>query len=158
MTNKIIDVEKAIGLSSKLRSEGKTIVLVGGVFDILHVGHVRFLEEAKKKGDSLFLLLESDESVRKIKGKNRPLNSQKERAEVLAALNAVDFVILLFGVLKDEDYDRIVFRLRPAMLATTENDSKNIHMERQAKKIGAKVLYVIQRLKSKSTSKIVNSL
>lgn len=158
MSNKIVSVSKSIKIANELHRYGKSIVLVGGVFDILHVGHVRFLEKAKETGDNLFLLLESDESVRKLKGKGRPLNSQKNRAEVLKALRSIDYVVLLSGILKDKDYDRIVFQIKPNILATTKNDPNKIHKVRQAKKIGAKAVYVIEKIKNKSTTEILNYL
>jgi len=150
--NKIVNVQKSVKIAINLRKIGKRIVLVGGVFDILHIGHIRFLQKAKKSGDILFLLLESDESVRKSKGEKRPINSRKDRAQALAALQTVDFVIILKGLLKNEDYDKIVKLIRPTVLATTAKDPKIVHKIRQAKLTGAKVKIVLRRLKSKSTS------
>lgn len=76
------------------RREGKTIVFTNGCFDILHVGHVQYLQEARKQGDLLIVGLNSDASVRMIKGEKRPLVPQAERAEVVASLTAVDYVTL----------------------------------------------------------------
>ncbi|MCR5260729.1 MAG: D-glycero-beta-D-manno-heptose 1-phosphate adenylyltransferase [Candidatus Gastranaerophilales bacterium] len=81
-------------LIKKLRSEGKTIVTTNGCFDILHVGHVRYLEETKKFGDVLIVALNSDKSVRALKGEGRPINNEKDRAEVLNGLKSVDYVVL----------------------------------------------------------------
>lgn len=152
---KILNVKEAKNKSHELREKGKSIVLTGGVFDILHIGHVKFLEKAKKEGDSLFILLESDESVRKSKGPKRPINSQSDRAKVLSALETVDFVVLLKGVLQNKDYDKIVKNIGPKVLATSKEDSYIIHKKRQAKLVGGKVSVVIGRLKYKSTSKIL---
>lgn len=77
-----------------LRSQGKTIVTTNGCFDILHVGHVRYLEETKKYGDVLIVALNSDKSVRALKGEGRPINNENDRAEVLNALKSVDYVVL----------------------------------------------------------------
>lgn len=85
-------------LLAKLRQEGKTIVTTNGCFDILHVGHVRYLEETKKFGDVLIVALNSDASVRRLKGEGRPINNENDRAEVLNALKSVDYVVLF-----DED-------------------------------------------------------
>ena len=85
-------------LLSKLRKDGKTIVTTNGCFDILHVGHVRYLEETKKFGDVLIVALNSDKSVRRLKGEGRPINNENDRAEVLNALKSVDYVVLF-----DED-------------------------------------------------------
>ena len=78
----------------RLRREGKKIAFTNGCFDILHVGHVRYLSEARRTADCLVLALNSDASVRAIKGEKRPLVPEAERAEVVAALNCVDFVTL----------------------------------------------------------------
>ena len=85
-------------LLAKLIQEGKTIVTTNGCFDILHVGHVRYLEETKKFGDVLIVALNSDASVRRLKGEGRPINNENDRAEVLNALKSVDYVVLF-----DED-------------------------------------------------------
>lgn len=77
-----------------LQKEGKTVVATNGCFDILHVGHVRYLQETKKYADFSVVLLNSDKSVKKIKGENRPINSENDRAEILCALSCVDYVVL----------------------------------------------------------------
>lgn len=78
----------------KLRSEGKTIVTTNGCFDILHAGHVRYLNKAKTFGDVLVVALNSDKSVRALKGEGRPVNNELNRAEVLCGLRSVDYVVL----------------------------------------------------------------
>jgi len=77
-----------------LRRAGKKIVFTNGCFDILHYGHVMYLEKAKAKGDCLIVALNSDASVKKIKGKNRPINSEADRAKVIAGLESVDYVMI----------------------------------------------------------------
>ena len=89
---KILDRAEASEVREKYA--GKTIVFTNGCFDILHVGHVRYLAAAKRLGDILVVGLNSDASVRELKGAGRPLNSQEDRAEVMAALEAVDHVII----------------------------------------------------------------
>ncbi len=81
-------------LISNLKSKNKKIVTTNGCFDILHVGHVRYLEQAKSFGDILIVALNSDKSVKKIKGESRPINNENDRAEVLSALRSVDYVVL----------------------------------------------------------------
>lgn len=83
-------------LSARLRGEGKRVVFTNGVFDILHVGHVRYLQAARALGDALLVGVNSDASVRRLKGPTRPLNPEDERAEVIAALSCVDGVCV-FG-------------------------------------------------------------
>ena len=78
----------------ELRRKDKKIIFTNGCFDILHVGHVKYLEEAKKYGDVLILGLNSDKSVKKLKGKNRPINNQSDRAFILASLEVVDYLVI----------------------------------------------------------------
>lgn len=90
----LVKREELDKLLSDLRKEHKTIVTTNGCFDILHVGHVRYLEQAKSYGDVLIVALNSDKSVKKIKGESRPINNENDRAEVLSALRSVDYVVL----------------------------------------------------------------
>jgi len=91
-------------IAEELRKAGKKIVFTNGCFDILHFGHVSYLEEAKSCGDILILGLNSDDSVKRLKGESRPINSQLERAFVLCGLKAVDFVVIFD---QDTPYDLI---------------------------------------------------
>ena len=79
---------------NKIKSEGKKIVFTNGCFDLLHVGHIKYLSKAKDLGDILIIGLNSDKSVKKLKGNNRPINSFEDRAKLLAALKSVDLVIM----------------------------------------------------------------
>ena len=81
-------------LVKELQSKGKTIVVTNGCFDILHVGHVRYLQETKKCADYSVILLNSDKSVKLIKGESRPINNENDRAEILCALSCVDYVVM----------------------------------------------------------------
>lgn len=152
--NKIISIKKAVKISKKLHASDKTLVLSGGCFDILHIGHIKFLKNAKKYGNSLFILLESDESVKKLKGEKRPINSINDRAEILASINFVDYVIPLEGVMTDIDYDKLIFNLKPDVITVTKNNPEVIHAKRQAKKINAKVIEVIARIENKSSTNL----
>ena len=82
-----------INFIKKIKAERKKIVFTNGCFDLLHVGHIRYLSQAKKLGDFLIIGLNSDRSVKKLKGKDRPINSFEDRATLLSALNSVDLVI-----------------------------------------------------------------
>ncbi|MCX6827079.1 MAG: D-glycero-beta-D-manno-heptose 1-phosphate adenylyltransferase [candidate division Zixibacteria bacterium] len=90
----IISQPKINSLVENLRRRGKIIVFTNGVFDILHYGHISYLTKAKKLGDILIIGLNSDSSVKKFKEKNRPIQNEKDRARILAALKPVDYVIL----------------------------------------------------------------
>lgn len=156
--NKIITTEQAIKISKKIKNQGKTIVLAGGFFDILHSGHIKFLESAEKYGDYLFLLLEDDSKATLIKGPERPINSQKNRAKILSTLQSVDFVIMLKNMTNNSDYDKIIVQIAPSVIATTSGDPYMNHKERQAKKVKGKVISVIQRIYDYSTSKLAKNI
>ena len=86
-------IKDNINIIKKIKAERKKIVFTNGCFDLLHVGHIRYLSQAKKLGDFLIIGLNSDRSVKKLKGKDRPINSFQDRATLLSALNSVDLVI-----------------------------------------------------------------
>ena len=154
---KILHQHEIDTFSESLHNQNKQIVVVGGCFDILHPGHIAFLEAAKAKGDVLVLLLESDDSVRRMKGKDRPVHNQAVRAQELAKLQEPDIIITLGGVLTDRDYDELILRLKPAIIATTEDDAHGHHKKRQADLTGAQLIPVIKRLPEHSTSKIIKN-
>ena len=110
--NKIVSRETLKEELNMLRQAGKTIVFTNGCFDILHVGHVRYLREAKKLADILVLALNSDASVRAIKGEKRPLVPEDERADIMAALESIDYVILF----DDPTPQQLVEYLQPDIL------------------------------------------
>src|SRR6476659_9453683 len=92
MSPKIVELEELSDRCEKLRSTGKKIVATNGCFDLLHVGHVRYLQAARAFGDLLVVGLNSDRSVLELKGAGRPITTQNDRAEILAALASVDLV------------------------------------------------------------------
>jgi D-beta-D-heptose 7-phosphate kinase/D-beta-D-heptose 1-phosphate adenosyltransferase len=95
---KIFSPEKMLGERQGLRAAGKRLVFTNGVFDLLHVGHVRYLTQARELGDALLVAINSDRTVRDLKGPNRPVFNEAERAEILAALRCVDFVTIFDDV------------------------------------------------------------
>ena len=153
---KIISINKALKLVKQFKKNNKKIILAGGCFDILHIGHIKFLKEAKKQGDILIILLENDKTVRKLKGNNRPINNQNIRAEILSSITPINYVIILPQNFGNKDYDSLVEKIKPDIIATTLNDKNKEHKIRQAKKIGAKVRYVINRIPNQSSSKIID--
>src|SRR2546430_10951250 len=98
MKQKILSLDELLGVRQGLRGAGKTLVFTNGVFDILHVGHVRYLAEAGALGDALVVAINSDRSVRELKGTGRPLMKGNDRAEILAPLRAVDYVTTFYDV------------------------------------------------------------
>lgn len=109
---KIKNLDVLAGIIAGEQSRGRTVVFTNGCFDLLHVGHVKYLQKAKSFGDILVLGLNSDASVRRLKGDKRPLIGEDERAHILAALDCIDYVVLF-----DEDTPlRLIETLRPAVL------------------------------------------
>src|SRR3954451_23586141 len=94
MKTKLITAEEAHDVARKMREHGRKLVFTNGCFDLLHVGHVRYLQAARKLGDALMVAINGDESVRALKGHGRPLNREADRAEVVAALECVDHVVI----------------------------------------------------------------
>ncbi|MCD6206157.1 MAG: D-glycero-beta-D-manno-heptose 1-phosphate adenylyltransferase [Candidatus Marinimicrobia bacterium] len=110
---KIVSRKELIGIVRKLQTEGKRVVFTNGCFDILHVGHIDLLEKAKSYGDCLVVGLNSDSSVKKIKGKGRPILPERDRARLVAALQVVDFVVFFdeetpYEILKEIKPDILV--------------------------------------------------
>jgi len=119
MQKKIKNINELKEIVAELRAKSKKIVTTNGIFDILHIGHIRYLQEAKKLGNILIVAVNSDSSTKKLKGPKRPLNNENDRAEALAALECVDFVtifneenpIKILGIIKPNvhakggDYD-----------------------------------------------------
>src|SRR5882762_7712651 len=98
MIEKILSLDELLGVRADLRAAGKTLVFTNGVFDLLHVGHVRYLAAARALGDALIVAINSDRTVRELKGTGRPLVPERERAEVLAALRPVTYVTIFDDV------------------------------------------------------------
>jgi rfaE bifunctional protein nucleotidyltransferase chain/domain len=110
---RVLDLEGARAVAEKARAAGRRVVLANGCFDLLHVGHVRYLEHARALGDLLIVGVNGDDAVRRLKGPGRPLMPAVERAEMLAALRAVDHVV----VFDDDTADGLIALLRPAVHA-----------------------------------------
>lgn len=108
----VLSRDQAVAWAEKLHAEGRRVVFTNGVFDLLHPGHVRYLAEARSHGDALIVAVNSDRSVRAIKGPERPVNAEHERAEVLSALAAVDAVVIF----DEDDPHAIISAIRPDVL------------------------------------------
>lgn len=132
-------------------------VLVGGCFDLLHYGHLKFLQAARSYGDHLVVALESDESILRMKG-SLPIHTQDQRCELLASLSCVDTVLQLPLLQGFDDYQRLVSYLNPAILAITEGDVQRENKEKQAGAIGARVVVVNQLVEGLSSSIIRSKL
>jgi len=158
MDKQILTVKKAIQIIHELKKQNKRIVLAGGCFDILHIGHVEYLEKAKKEGDVLFVMLESDEAVKHIKGDNRPIHKQQERAYMLSSLSVVDYVILLPRLETDQKYDTLISQIRPSVIAITKGDPYKNKKQKQARSVGGKLVEVTKTISNKSTTRLAQIL
>ena len=112
LPKKVLTLEKAVTLVEHLRHDGRIVAFTNGVFDLLHPGHIRYLQDARNEGDALIVGVNSDRSVTAIKGPSRPITPESERAEVLAALACVTAVVLF----DEDDPQRIIQRLQPDVL------------------------------------------
>lgn len=151
---KILDRMKAVDLRNLHR--GKTIVFTNGCFDILHAGHVRYLAAAKQLGDILIVGLNGDASVRELKGDGRPLNSQEDRAEVMAGLEAVDYVIIF----SEKRVDNLLRQVRPHVYAKGGDYTvKTLDPDEVAalEEIGA-TIKILPLVPGKSTSKLFEAI
>lgn len=152
--NKILDRKTLKEKLDTVRNEGKKIAFTNGCFDILHVGHVRYLREAKKTADILVLALNSDSSVRSIKGEKRPLVGEEERAEILAALEFIDFVTIFQELTPLE----LISYLKPDILIKGGDWPEDKVVGRdEVKKWGGRVI-LIPEVEGKSTTNIVEKI
>jgi D-beta-D-heptose 7-phosphate kinase/D-beta-D-heptose 1-phosphate adenosyltransferase len=135
--SKILDLDSLIRERALLRSKGQSLVFTNGCFDLIHPGHVRYLAQARALGDALVVALNSDRSVRILKGHGRPILNEKERIEVIAALEAVDYVIVF-----DEDTPHsLISRLLPDVLVKGGDWQLNEIVGRaEVERAGGKVL------------------
>lgn len=128
MPGKVLALDEARAACERARAEGRRVVLANGCFDLLHVGHVRYLEAARALGDVLVVGVNSDAAVRRLKGPGRPLVPAEERAEIVAALAAVDHVVIF----EDDTAERLVAVLRPDIHAKGTDYTEGSVPERAA--------------------------
>lgn len=157
MNPKIIPYNQLEGFLKSIHKQDKTIVLVGGVFDILHTGHIQFLKKASLCGDRLLVMLESDAAVRRKKGPLRPIHKQIDRASVLAAIPEVEAIILVPSFERDSQYFELVKDIQPDIIGITEGDGRT-QIDIQASAIGARVVIVMQKLEGHSTTRLISQI
>jgi rfaE bifunctional protein nucleotidyltransferase chain/domain len=136
------------------KARGKTVVLANGCFDLFHVGHIRYLREAKERGDILVVALNSDSSVRRLKGAGRPILPQKDRAEILTAFPFVDYVTIF----SEPNVEKILLALQPAYHVKGSDYTEETVPERNAvKKYGGRVA-IVGGPKIRNTSQIIREI
>jgi rfaE bifunctional protein nucleotidyltransferase chain/domain len=154
MIPKLVSYQQLSRLRKRFQRTRKRVVFTNGCFDVLHVGHVDYLARARKLGDVLVVGLNSDRSVRKIKGPKRPLNSERDRARVLAALEPVN-AIVLFG---EATPVRVIRALRPNVLVKGADwAAKDIAGRAELRSWGG-TLRRIPLVKGRSTSKLIQKI
>jgi D-glycero-beta-D-manno-heptose 1-phosphate adenylyltransferase len=137
MIEKILTPEQMLGERERLRAGGVQLVFTNGVFDLLHVGHVRYLAQASELGDALLVAINSDRSVRELKGPDRPIFNEAERAEILAALRHVDYVTIF----DDISPRSLIARLLPDVLVKGgDYGLDQIHGREEVEAAGGKVI------------------
>ena len=152
----IVPIEHLQHKIEYLRSKNKDIkiVLTNGCFDILHVGHIRSLQKAKSMGDILAVGLNSDNSVKKIKGDKRPINNEKERAEVLAALSCIDIVTIF----SEETAERFIEIVKPEIYVKgSEYNLDKLPETKIVNKYGGRI-YQIPMIPNSSTTSLIEKI
>jgi rfaE bifunctional protein nucleotidyltransferase chain/domain len=156
MNQKIIDLNELAQRARELRAVGKKLVATNGCFDLLHVGHVRYLQTARRLGDVLAVGLNGDRSVRELKGSGRPVNNEGDRAEMLAALECLDFVTIF----PEMRATKFILAAQPAIYAKGgDYTSETLNAEERAalQEVGAEIR-IIPFEKGYSTSLLLEQL
>lgn len=150
----ILSKETAAKLIEELKLQGKKVVFTNGCFDILHVGHLRYLNEAKKQGDILIVGVNSDSSVRQLKGEGRPINNEIDRAEMLSGLKAVDFTVIFEELTPIETLEK----LKPSIHVKGGDYDKNKLPETATVEKNGGEVRILSFVEGKSTTNIVKKI
>ena len=150
----ILSKETAAKLIEELKLQGKKVVFTNGCFDILHVGHLRYLNEAKKQGDILIVSVNSDSSVRQLKGEGRPINNEIDRAEMLSGLKAVDFTVIFEELTPIETLEK----LKPSIHVKGGDYDKNKLPETATVEKNGGEVRILSFVEGKSTTNIVKKI
>ncbi|MCX5706189.1 MAG: D-glycero-beta-D-manno-heptose 1-phosphate adenylyltransferase [Candidatus Omnitrophica bacterium] len=154
INQKIKTLNKLKAIVSGIKRHGKVVVFTNGCFDLLHYGHAKYLEDAKRKGDILIVAVNSDASIKKIKGKLRPVISENNRLKLLAALESVDYLTLF----KETTPLRLIRELKPDILIKGADwDKNNIVGSCDVLKRGGKII-TIKLVKGLSTTNLIRKI
>lgn len=154
MSDSVIPISQIKAIVEPLKQAGKKIVMTNGCFDILHIGHKRYLEKSKALADVLIVAINADTSVKELKGNDRPINNESDRAELLAALKSVDYVIIF----EDLTAVNLLKEIQPDFY-TKGGDYSQDHLEKWpeyqvAKELGIEVV-LIDMVEGKSTTNMI---
>jgi rfaE bifunctional protein nucleotidyltransferase chain/domain len=151
---KIYPLSELKDIIEKEKRRGKKIILTNGCFDLIHVGHIRYLKEAKEKGDILIVALNSDKSVRKIKSQGRPILNERERAEIISSFYFVDYVTIF----SETNVGKVLLTLKPDIHAKGSDYTPETVPEKDVvKQYGGKT-EITGGPKIKSTSDIIKEI
>ena len=150
----VVTQEEIVSIVRAGQNEGKKFVATNGCFDILHVGHVRYLQKTKSLADFSIVMLNSDKSVKLIKGESRPINNQNDRAEILTALSCVDYVVLF----EERSPAELLEKIKPNIYTKGADYTIETLPEREiVERNGIKVEF-IDFVQGKSTTNIINKI
>ncbi len=152
--NRILERKQAAELINDLKNQGKKVVFTNGCFDILHVGHLRYLEQAKEQGDILVIGVNSDESVKRLKGPTRPINSELDRAEMLAGLKAVDYTVIF----TEDTPVELIDELKPSIHVKGGDYKKEDLPETEVVERNGGEVRILMLVDGKSTTNVVNKI
>ena len=151
---RVLNREEASKLIEDLKKQGKQVVFTNGCFDILHVGHMTYLEEAKEFGDYLFVGVNSDESVKRLKGHTRPINSEDDRAALLAGLKAVDYTVIF----TEDTPVELIGELKPSIhVKGGDYRKEDLPETKVVESYGGRV-EIVSLVEGKSTSNVVKKI
>lgn len=153
MNKKVKTQNEIIAISQKLKKQGKKVAVYNGSFDVLHLGHIKSLQEAKAQGDVLIVLLNSDKSVKSYKGPTRPIIPQRQRAETLAALESVDYVVIFNEI----NPKAVLNKVKPDIYCSGSDWGKNCVEREVVEKNGGKI-YVLKWIEGLSTSGLIRKI
>lgn len=150
----VLQLNELLDIVSGLKQQNINIVTTNGCFDILHAGHVRYLKQAKALGDVLIVCLNSDKSVREIKGPTRPINSEEDRAEVIAALCSVNYVV----VFEESTPVNLLDKIKPNIHVKGGDYTEETLPEAEIIKQGGGKVQFIPFLEGRSTTNVINKI
>lgn len=150
----VVKKDELIKIVANLKKEGKKVVFTNGCFDILHIGHVRYLKASSKCGDVLIVGLNSDKSVRAIKGETRPINNENDRAELLSELNFVDYVVIF----DENSPSKLLEEIKPTIYTKGADYTLETLPEAKVAKENNIEVKFIELVQGKSTTNIIKTI